>query len=98
LICVTIKIIEDFNSNEIPIPFHNNKNINEISEYIQIIIIGNDLKEKESFTINYSSKSLFYESSYLELNYNTSNNMLLMFMINKYASNLFKNERNYYYL
>ena len=45
---------------------------------IKFSIYGSDVKKKESFIINYSNKLLSIDKAFFELNYNNSNNMILL--------------------
>jgi hypothetical protein len=45
---------------------------------IKFIIYGNDSKKKDSFIIKYSNILLSLENIFFELNYNNSNNMILL--------------------
>ena len=47
---------------------------------IKFIIYGSDSKKKDSFVINYSKNLLPLAKVFFELNYNNSNNMILLFV------------------
>ena len=48
---------------------------------IKFIIYGNDSKKKDSFVIKYSNALLPLKQNFFELNYNNSNNMILLVVI-----------------